>query len=490
MAADAPPSEPLPSAFAALKERPFESSGKATPDGPTTAHGVGWSTPGLQTPSPCLSLRGGPPHSLDASNRSSLSIALSRRASTLPGAAAGGLLTARSASGGAPRLWRTSTALSDRVSSTLGCATVEELCGDSFIPTPRLRKIKALGEGAFAEVEKAQLLPAAAGTAGAGGAGAGNWPASGSDKQIVAVKRLKPHVLESERDCWAFVSEARLLMTVPPHPSIVKYVGLGCQDASILEAQWRTLFLVQEFAAGGTLKKKVFDAMLEPSRKLYSLADAVQWGAQIAEGLAHMHGHSPRVIHRDLKAENVLLRPRSEGGHDACIADFGLHALLPLPGRPQGGASGGIREDGGEGAAEQGGKYRMTGQTGAFVYMAPEVLLGKPYNEKVDVFSFGVILYELLHRRMIVAELMHLGDAEAARNHAFSVAAGYRMPISRDLPEVLQGIVAACWADKPKDRPSMAAVAAQLRALEASGEVEQAEARFGPPPGAACCTIM
>ncbi|PSC71657.1 60S ribosomal L37a [Micractinium conductrix] len=423
-------------------------------------------------------------------------------------------------------LWRTSTAVSDLVASALGCVDVADLCGPSYVHPGRLKKIKALGEGAFAEVEKAQLLrrresPAAA--------------APG------ARPRRSP-----------FISEARLLIKMEHHPSIIGYIGLGCEDASTPEAQWRTLYLVQELAAGGTLKNLILNQMINPTRKLYSLGGAVRWGAQIAEGLAHLHSINPMIIHRDLKAENVLLAPADDGTLNARLADFGLHALVPQPGmassqwglcelKEEGSTHGGpvfgpggmrlraesshsvgspksastspeknrqagesaaarallAEDEGTAGAADGGGdnegsprgkKYRMTGKTGAFVYMAPEVLLCRAYNEKVDVFSFGVILYELLHRRMIVAELMYLGNVEDAEAHAWQVAGGHRPTISPDLPQQLQALVAECWAQGPDDRPSMADVARRLREVEQSGEVAAAEHRHGPSAG--CCTVM
>ena len=63
--------------------------------------------------------------------------------------------------------------------------------------------------------------------------------------RVVAVKRLKANILESEDDVFSFITEARLLVRLQ-HPSIVEYIGLGCEDASSPEAQWRTMYLVQE----------------------------------------------------------------------------------------------------------------------------------------------------------------------------------------------------------------------------------------------------
>ena len=67
---------------------------------------------------------------------------------------------------------------------------------------------------------------------------------------MVAVKRLKPHVLLNEDDVFRFVAEASLLIQLQ-HLSIIRYIGMGAEDTSCQEAEWRTMFLVQE--VGGRL---------------------------------------------------------------------------------------------------------------------------------------------------------------------------------------------------------------------------------------------
>lgn len=80
---------------------------------------------------------------------------------------------------------------------------------------------------------------------GPSGRGGGDWPTSAPPRRPVAVKRLKPHVLEVEDDVLSFIQEARLLVSLK-HPSIIEFIGVGCTDDSTTEAQWRTMYLVQE----------------------------------------------------------------------------------------------------------------------------------------------------------------------------------------------------------------------------------------------------
>lgn len=89
---------------------------------------------------------------------------------------------------------------------------------------------------------------------------------------------------------------------------------------------------------------------------------------EIAQGMQYLHEHKPMIIHRDLKPSNIFL-------DDAChvrVADFG-HARF-------------LTDE----------EKAFTGETGTYVYMAPEVIRSEPYDEKCDVYSFAVILNELL----------------------------------------------------------------------------------------------
>ena len=132
----------------------------------------------------------------------------------------------------------------------------------------------------------------------------------------------------------------------------------------------------------------------------------------------------------------------------------------------------------------------MTGQTGAFIYMAPEVLMGTTYNEKVDVFrwalqaivaklhrpptpahccarasaftppptcSFGMVFYELLHRKLVVADLMYLGDARDAEAFAYKVGAG---PVSGRA--CAPPPAACCEAATPASVPQLSITAGEL----------------------------
>ncbi|KXZ47965.1 hypothetical protein GPECTOR_31g327 [Gonium pectorale] len=115
--------------------------------------------------------------------------------------------------------------------------------------------------------------------------------------------------------------------------------------------------------------------------------------------------------------------------------------------------------------------WRLTGQTGSCMYMAPEVFRNLPYNEKVDVFSFGVLLYEVFSRTLsLIAGLnlreLRLKGQDTPEGYAAYVADGYRPHRPQSMPEPLYELIAACWADDPLARPTMADVVDSLAALQ------------------------
>jgi len=123
-----------------------------------------------------------------------------------------------------------------------------------------------------------------------------------------------------------------------------------------------TLYLILEFASGGEL----FDAIVKKGS--YSETDAAKIIRQILEAIQYVHNHG--IAHRDLKPENLLL-VQSETGEDIIkIADFGL--------------------------SKDFGAEQLQTSCGTPDYVAPEVLMGEPYDMGVDIWSIGVISYVLL----------------------------------------------------------------------------------------------
>lgn len=173
--------------------------------------------------------------------------------------------------------------------------------------------------------------------------------------RAVLIKSLGPNILPSSPFASTLEREARLLSELD-HPGIVKvhdFVKRG-------DRMW----LVLEHVDGVTL-----DELLTRAKRLNDVA-AVAIGLRLAEALGHAHEHS--VVHRDLSPKNVFISKRGE----IKLLNFALAVDERMPTAPE-------LLDGG------------TGYLGP-VYMSPEQILGEPADPRSDLFSLGIMLYELL----------------------------------------------------------------------------------------------
>ncbi|GAX81843.1 hypothetical protein CEUSTIGMA_g9271.t1 [Chlamydomonas eustigma] len=170
-----------------------------------------------------------------------------------------------------------------------------------------LSHVKTLGHGSFGVVEQCFFKP---------------------QHRMVAVKRLRPEFVKNKEDVESLRSEIALLRRLF-HENIIEYIGYGSKDVSSEETADKTMFLVQEYIDGGTLKSLVSRQMKDTRGKLkYSTQDAVRWMLYIACGLQYLHSRHPMVIHRDLKLENILLKGKDPATLRPKIADFGMSALV------------------------------------------------------------------------------------------------------------------------------------------------------------------
>ncbi|KAG2431212.1 hypothetical protein HXX76_009740 [Chlamydomonas incerta] len=186
---------------------------------------------------------------------------------------------------------------------------LQELLGELFIAPERLTAQGTFGAGAFATVQSCSLDPP---------------DGCGGPRLLVAVKSLKPEVLEDMEDLRRFLLEANLVRKLH-HPNIVSIHGLGAHTLSSLSSLRASAYVVMEACEGGDLKMMVLRQMTGRS-PAYSRLDALRWLTHIAAACSYLHETCrPMVIHRDLKLENVLLTGGPVDGRVAKITDFGLH---------------------------------------------------------------------------------------------------------------------------------------------------------------------
>jgi serine/threonine protein kinase/Flp pilus assembly protein TadD len=182
-------------------------------------------------------------------------------------------------------------------------------------------------------------------------------------KRAVAMKflpkNLSVHTEERER----FLHEARAASALN-HPNICVIHEIDEENDEI--------FLVMEYVEGATLREWMRGRFGEPEGyQKNGILEAVQIGIQIADGLAAAHDKG--IVHRDVKAENIMV---TEDGR-AKVMDFGLAKLRGLS------------------------KLTRTGSTvGTIAYMSPEQIQGIEVDLRTDIFSFGVVLYEMLSGRL------------------------------------------------------------------------------------------
>lgn len=218
----------------------------------------------------------------------------------------------------------------------------------------------------------------------------------------VAVK-----MIESENERRAFITELRQLSRVS-HPNIIRLYGACSAPVSI----------VMELAECGSLYNLLHGYGSLPH---YNGGHAMSWCLQCAKGVEYLHDMKPKaLIHRDLKPPNLLL---TNQGLTLKICDFGTACDIHT---------------------------QMTNNKGSAAWMAPEVFEGEDYSEKCDVFSWGIILWEVLTRRKPFDEI-----GGPAFRIMWAVHTGTRPPLIQGCPRPIEELMTKCWSKESSHRPSM-----------------------------------
>ncbi|KAL5557456.1 hypothetical protein UlMin_039692 [Ulmus minor] len=224
--------------------------------------------------------------------------------------------------------------------------------------------------------------------------------------QDVAVKILKLERVNAEM-LREFSQEVYIMRKVR-HKNVVQFIGACTRHPH--------LCIVTEFMSRGSL----YD-FLHKHKGVFKLPSLLKVALDISKGVNYLHQNN--IIHRDLKTANLLMDENAV----VKVADFGVARVQ---------AQSGV----------------MTAETGTYRWMAPEVIEHKPYDHKADVFSFGIVLWELLTGQLPYSLLTPLQAAVGV------VQKGLRPTIPKNTHPQLAELLERCWQQDPNQRPNFSEI--------------------------------
>ncbi|KAH7699313.1 Protein F09A5.2, partial [Aphelenchoides avenae] len=281
-----------------------------------------------------------------------------------------------------------------------------------------------LGAGAFAIVCKGYL-------AGRKPMRGTSWRFNSLKKRTneVAVKRLKKHADEYFRD--EFMREIEFMKTLGSHPHVLQMVGY-------LRTDEKTLLLL-EYCADGDLLTLLREhrecvtlptdtSCLKESPTCVRLNDMMSYAWQVADGMTYLS--AKKFIHRDLAARNVLVNQRC-----LKIADFGLTRY------------------------SDDSLYTTKAGRLPIKWMSPEALKRAEFSTASDVWSFGVLLYEVFSAGNMPYPVVHPSEMLA------HLEEGERLERPEHASDQMYGIMRQCWSLEPAERPSFSRLRSDIQAI-------------------------
>ncbi|XP_062300382.1 mitogen-activated protein kinase kinase kinase 11 [Scomber scombrus] len=297
--------------------------------------------------------------------------------------------------------------------------------------------VAELSPAVVADFEPAELdfrelsLEEVIGVGGFGKVYRGTWRGG-----LVAVKAARQDPDEDISVTAQNVRQEARLFAMLTHPNIIALKGVCLQEPN--------LCLIMEYASGGPLSRALAGRRIPPHV-------LVNWAVQIAKGMLYLHTEAiVPVIHRDLKSNNILLAQPIENecmeGLTLKITDFGL--------------------------AREWHKTTKMSTAGTYAWMAPEVIKSSTFSKGSDVWSYGVLLWELL-----------TGEAPYKGIDGLAVAYGVAvnkltLPIPSTCPEPFAQLMSECWDQDPHRRPNFSSILTQLTALEQQVKEEMPQESF------------
>eukprot|EP01114_Cavostelium_apophysatum_P012644 TRINITY_DN2881_c0_g1_i4.p1 TRINITY_DN2881_c0_g1~~TRINITY_DN2881_c0_g1_i4.p1 ORF type:complete len:997 (+),score=287.22 TRINITY_DN2881_c0_g1_i4:2154-5144(+) len=229
----------------------------------------------------------------------------------------------------------------------------------------------------------------------------------------VAIKSYHPDLNEIPDFSKEFRAEAAL-MSMVQHPSLVPFLGAASRKPDF--------FIVTRL-----MKESLYDTLRDNTLDLPMLAK-LMLSRQVSVAVAYLH--ELELVHRDLKSKNVLI------GHsldEVVLCDFGLARIVNRT-------------------------EVMTSNVGTIAWIAPEVLSGQKYGEAADVYSLGIVIWEIFTRKLPFEDIPSF-------QIPLVVTRGDRPTIPKDMPPKVVKLLKACWDAKPQKRPPASLVVAAIDQL-------------------------
>eukprot|EP00742_Colponemidia_sp_Colp-10_P007604 GILJ01008196.1.p1 GENE.GILJ01008196.1~~GILJ01008196.1.p1 ORF type:complete len:643 (-),score=109.38 GILJ01008196.1:299-2227(-) len=227
-----------------------------------------------------------------------------------------------------------------------------------------------------------------------------------TDDSLCVVKQMDIGLM-SEKDRKDTLKEARVLASMD-HPNIITF-------REVFQSRSREkLFIVMDYADGGDLYQRI----KERAGRFFPEPQILDWFVQIC--LAMKHVHDRKVLHRDLKTQNIFLT----SSNMIKLGDFGISRVL-----------------------EQTKDFART-LVGTPYYLSPEIIEEKPYSFKSDTWSLGIVLYEM-------ATLKHPFDATSLHFLALKIVRGVYPPIPAHYSPQLRNLIDLMLSKDPDRRPSV-----------------------------------
>lgn len=243
------------------------------------------------------------------------------------------------------------------------------------------------------------------------------------DSQQLALKVMNTHVREVPLEAF--------LNAKVSHPNVVKL--LDCRVTTRRQESGYAVWILMNLCVNGGLLTAIDTGYFRTTNSFFSggphLPRILETASQIAEGMCYVHSHG--VVHLDLTCQNILL----ESDMDAKIADFGLSCVVPNDCPLE------------------------TDKVGAVAYMPPELLEDGLVSKKVDVYSFGVILFEMYTCRRAYGGMRPGQIADLKNNGVF-------LDFPEGCPEEYVALTQACMQQDAADRPGFFEIRDRVRSLK------------------------